>query len=330
MSVLQPRFQSETLDPLAPVTKAECLNPPCATAPIVSVCVLAYNHIDYIGTCLQSLIDQETDFAFEVLVGDDCSTDGSRAVIEDFARRYPTIIKPIFHEKNSGGNGNYIDTHRRATGRYVAHMDGDDYALPGKLQKQVERLDADPSLTIVWHRVEMFDESGQRELYPHTDAPYLEVPISRADLLLYGPFGPHSSTMYRREQFSLRYANFDAIDWLFSVELIGEGTGVMMSDVLGAYRVHSRGISGGSMANKRTRELLSGCQRELLTRFPEYRSYIALRSAFVALFDFAKRKNYFIYSLKVLLLARTFPNLWLAPKLMQFYRYSKLPKRFAK
>ena len=298
--------------------------------PVVSVCVVVYNHVKYIGTCLQSLVDQESDFALEVLVGDDCSTDGSRAVIEDFAQRYPTIVKPIFREKNLGPIGNYMDTHRRAAGAYVAHMDGDDYALPGKLRKQVERMKADPNLTILWHRVQFYNERGMREDHPRADAPYLEVPVSRGDLMLYGPFGPHSSTMYRREQFSLRYSNFDAIDWLFSVELIGEGMGVMMREVLSAYLVHEHGMSGGAVANKRTRELLSGCQRELIDRFPEYRSSIALRAAFVAVFDLAKRKRYFKDSLLVLLRTRSFPNFWLAPKLIQFFRFSKLPKRFSR
>ncbi len=298
--------------------------------PVLSICVQTYNHVDYIGECLQSLVDQKTDFSFEVLVGDDRSTDGTREVVDEFAKRYPTIVKPIYRERNLGAIGNYMDTHQRATGRYVAHLDGDDYALPGKLQKQVDRFELDKRLTIVWHRMELFNERGMREDLPRAGAPFVEVPISRADLLLYGPFGAHSSTMYRREQFSLRYAKFDVIDWMLSVELIGNGVGVMMADVLGAYRVHPQGMSGGAMANSRTRKLLAGCQRELIERFPEYRSRIALRSAFIALNDLAKRKGYFMESVRVFWRARAFPNLWLAPRLFRFYRFSGLPKRFAK
>jgi glycosyltransferase involved in cell wall biosynthesis len=300
------------------------------TEPLVSVCVVSYNQANYLRECLQSLVDQETDFPFEVLVGDDCSTDDSRGIIAEFARRYPAIVKPIFQEKNLGPIGNYMATHRLAAGRYVAHMDGDDLALPDKLRKQVARFEADPQMTIVWHRMRFFNEAGLREDHPRADAPYLEVPVTRADLMLYGPFGPHSSTMYRREQFSLRYAEFDAIDWLFSIELIGDGHGVMMADVLGAYRVHGLGMSGGAVANRRTRELLCGCQRELLGRFPQYRSVIALRSAFVAVFDLLHRQRYFTYSLRVFALARALPDLRQVPKLLRFHRFSRLPRSFAR
>lgn len=71
-------------------------------APKVSVCVVTYNQEKYIHECLQSLVDQETDFEFEVIVGDDGSTDGTRAVVVDFARKYPKIVKPLLHEKNNG------------------------------------------------------------------------------------------------------------------------------------------------------------------------------------------------------------------------------------
>ena len=296
--------------------------------PRVSVCVLSYNHEHYIRQCLQSLVDQKTNFNFEVIIGDDCSSDKSRIIIDEFKSKYPGIITPIYREKNIGGNANYFDVHRRSQGEYICHMDGDDYALPGKLQKQADKLDLNPSISIVWHQMEMFNENGLRRVHPASLAPFLDVKISRGDLMLYGPFGPHSSTMYRKKNFSLRYKDFPAIDWLFSVDLIGTDSGFMMKEPLAAYRLQGLGTSGGAVGNIRTREMLCNCQLELIGRFPEYRSLVALRAIFLAMMDFLTFKSYFIKSLKVFVHAKSFPNILSAPKLFTYYKFSKLPSEF--
>ena len=102
----------------------------------------------------------------------------------------------------------------------------------------------------------------------------------------------------------------------------------MLQEVLGGYRVHSRGVSTGATANLNTRALLCNCQIHLMERFPEYKSTIALRALFVALLDFVKLRYYFTKSLSVLIKSRTLPNIAKAYKLIQFYRYSKLPSEF--
>ena len=112
-----------------------------AGRPKMSVCVITYNQERYIGQCLQSLVEQKTDFDFEVIVGDDCSTDGTLAVVQEFVNRYPDIVRTILQPTNTGGSKNYLQVHAAAIGTYVAHVDGDDYALPGKLQAQAEVLE---------------------------------------------------------------------------------------------------------------------------------------------------------------------------------------------
>jgi len=110
--------------------------------PKVSVCVITYNQEKYIRQCLQSIVDQETDFDFEVIVGEDCSTDGTRAIVQEFSEKFPNIVKPIYQKKNIDGGGyNFLTVHRAARGEYVAHIDGDDFALPGKLQAQANILE---------------------------------------------------------------------------------------------------------------------------------------------------------------------------------------------
>ena len=68
----------------------------------VSVCVVTYNQEKYIAECLDSLVSQETDFKFEIIVGEDCSTDGTRAIVQQYVDKYPDIVKPIFHDQNVG------------------------------------------------------------------------------------------------------------------------------------------------------------------------------------------------------------------------------------
>jgi hypothetical protein len=134
--------------------------------------------------------------------------------------------------------------------------------------------------------------------------------------------------MYRKENFSLRYADFQAVDWMLSVELIGDGSGFMLHDLLGAYRIHSEGLTGGAMANSKVRGLVCDCQLELMKRFPEYKSLVALRAFFTTVLDFISFRKYFIKSLNVLIQSKTIPKLSATLKLLKFYHFSKLPAEF--
>jgi len=98
---------------------------------LVSVTVMAYNFERVIGPCLDSIIEQKTNFNFEILVGVDASSDDTRGVINAYFEKYPKLIKPIFWEKNVGAKINHRELITRAKGKYIAHMDGDDLMLPG-------------------------------------------------------------------------------------------------------------------------------------------------------------------------------------------------------
>ena len=122
---------------------------------MVVIWCFAYNQKAYIEECLKGFIKQKTTFRFEAVVHDDASTDGTKAIIEQYAEKYPDIIKPIFEEENqySKHDGYYNRLMNSYTpSKYVAVCDGDDYWIDSnKLQKQFDLLESDPSISICHH-----------------------------------------------------------------------------------------------------------------------------------------------------------------------------------
>lgn len=122
---------------------------------LVSIICDTYNHADYIEDALNSFLAQQTDFAFEVLVHDDASTDGTTDIIRRYANAYPDIIKPAYEETNQytpGGRHNFDVQSARVRGSYVALCEGDDYWTDvHKLQRQFDALETHPEIDICTH-----------------------------------------------------------------------------------------------------------------------------------------------------------------------------------
>jgi glycosyltransferase involved in cell wall biosynthesis len=210
--------------------------------PKVSVCIVTYNHQNYIEQALLSALTQRTKFEFEVIVGDDASTDGTVAVIKKVAARFPNL-RVIAHPRNVGVKDNYLSVHNSARGEYVAHLDGDDYWLPGKLQAQVACLEAHPECAVAWHPMITFDERGLHHivgdhgelLRKSLGKDYVELKDAVA---AYGITGYHSSLMYRRSARTLfEYsASRFLIDYRLSLSLLESGAGYHMRRPFGCYR----------------------------------------------------------------------------------------------
>lgn len=116
----------------------------------ISVIVVTYNQRDTIARTLDSILAQETEASFEIVIGDDCSSDGTDTICRDYASRFPGRIVYLRRERNMGVVGNYYDCIARSRGRFLADCAGDDYWTdPRKLQKQFEYLTAHPDVTMV-------------------------------------------------------------------------------------------------------------------------------------------------------------------------------------
>lgn len=136
----------------------------------LQVVCITYNQANFIKDALDGFVMQKTDFRFEVLVGDDCSTDGTSEIIAKYAEKYPDIIKHIRHEKNMGGQKNSINIMKRVTAPYMALCEGDDYWTdPNKLQIQVDILEKNKHLNGCFHRAEVRKEPNVKYWYSDSE-----------------------------------------------------------------------------------------------------------------------------------------------------------------
>jgi len=126
----------------------------------VSVVVITYNHEQYIRQALDSILMQNVSFAFEILIGDDCSTDQTAEIIEEYQQRFPHIIKAILRSENIGATKNLYDLFLKCAGEYIAILDGDDFWTDKqKLKIQIDFLKNNESFIACTQRYSVVDEN---------------------------------------------------------------------------------------------------------------------------------------------------------------------------
>lgn len=129
------------------------------TSPLLSVCLVTYNQEAFIGKVLDGAVSQKTLFPFEIVIGEDNSTDRTRAICQEYAERYPEKVRLLSREeRNLGLNLNMLRTYRQCKGKYIAYLEGDDYWITSdKLQKQVEILESRPDVVLVHTNCKLWD-----------------------------------------------------------------------------------------------------------------------------------------------------------------------------
>ena len=223
--------------------------------PVVDVIVVTYNHARYLREALDSVVMQQTNFLWRALVADDCSTDGTQAIIQEYAEKYPNIIIPFLSPKNIGITPP-VECHawtivrKNSTAKYLAYLEGDDYWTdPLKLQKQADLLDSDSGIALCFHDVTRVDADGNPleavpPWFPQRSA------YDVADLLEFGCFIVTLSAMFRRD-FLFLGNNRDWVrkaragDWMLFLVLAEQGSLRRMDGVWGAYRIHAGGVFRG-------------------------------------------------------------------------------------
>lgn len=126
---------------------------------IVSVCMITYNHAPFIADAIQGIVCQKTNFPIELVIGEDCSTDNTRKIIEQYQKDYPNIIRLLPNSENLGVMKNFYRTLNACNGKYIALCEGDDYWTdPLKLQKQVDFLESHPDYGMVYTDLNTFSQ----------------------------------------------------------------------------------------------------------------------------------------------------------------------------
>lgn len=132
--------------------------------PLVSVKMITYNHAPYIAQAIEGVLQQKTNFPFELVIGEDCSNDGTREIVFEYQKRYPDIIRVITSDTNVGMHKNSYRTTKACRRKYIAYCEGDDYwHHPCKLQKQADYMESHPECGLVHSDQDRYyEESGKK------------------------------------------------------------------------------------------------------------------------------------------------------------------------
>lgn len=224
--------------------------------PKVSVLILTFNHAKFIAQALEGALMQRTSFPYEIVVGDDCSADGTAEILQNYHRRNPITVRVLARAQNLGleGKNNLVHTLRECRGEYVALLEGDDYwTSPHKLQIQTDFLDTHPEFSFCFHPVQVVDEKGTL-LDVILDSPDAKTPVTLADLAE-SYFIPTGSSLFRasllKQGFPDWYYEQKGADWTIHVLLAEQGLGGRVEGVLGAYRVHPGGLYSKTSSDDR-------------------------------------------------------------------------------
>ncbi len=209
----------------------------------LSVAMITYNQERFIGQALEGVLSQKVNFDYEIVIGEDCSTDGTRAIVADFARRYPDRMVPIFRELNVGAMQNFAETLATCRGEYVAFLEGDDYwTRDDKLQMQVDFLDSHPDHAVCSTRALFVKEGaqGHSEVQPQIPASSYSITdlfatnpvVSCTVMYRWGSVGPLPDWIH-----SLKMA-----DWPLHILVARSGGLRLLDEVTSTYRIHPGGM----------------------------------------------------------------------------------------
>lgn len=226
---------------------------------MVSVCCITYNQEKYIAEALESFLMQKTNFKYEIVIGEDCSTDSTKQIIEDYSLKYPGMIRLISDKVNVGSVKNQLRTLKQSKGKYIAMCDGDDYWTdPLKLQKQVDFMESKQDCLICCTYTRVIDEN--RELVYENTSPvklehsYDDVLLGKKDETRICSLMMKNSLRINQISFQDWYYHTYSADTFLKLYLLAPQNGkiYVLPEVMAVYRLHKDGI--WSMIDARVRK----------------------------------------------------------------------------
>ncbi|QNA44986.1 FkbM family methyltransferase [Lacibacter sediminis] len=208
--------------------------------PLLTVCLITYNHKQFIRQAIEGVLKQQVDFSFQLLIADDYSTDGTRDILVAYQQKHPDFIHLILQEKNVGPAQNWIDLITRPQSKYIAYFEGDDYWIdPLKLQKQVTFLEANEEYSFTFHQaLRISEHSSEYDVYPVTDIRSFEAHTFFKMTTI-----PMASLVYRTNVPLTIRMNHRHGDFMMLCSLLTHGKAYFFNEVMSVYRVHTGGVS---------------------------------------------------------------------------------------
>ena len=211
----------------------------------VSACIITYNHEKFIEDCLEAAISQKLDFDYEIIIGEDKSTDNTLAICKEYERKYPQLIRVIERDQNLGMVGNWLSTLEECDGDYIALCEGDDFWTDRhKLEKQVNILLRNKDYTICGSKVQSLNESKvQKE---SEGKAYGEINL---DQVLRKNQFTTCTAVIKKSALDLppwqNFNNFFTVDWPIWCSLLRYGKGFNLESVTAQYNIHGAGATSG-------------------------------------------------------------------------------------
>lgn len=220
--------------------------------PLVSIRVVTYNQVNYIRACLDGILMQKTNFPFEIVVGEDCSTDGTREIVFEYQEKYPNQITVITSDHNVGVRANSSRIRSISRGKYYAVCDGDDYWSDSlKLQKQVDFLESHPDYVMVYSDIKVVNEKNEPMIVPSITA--LKTSYKSGNIFwdLWSKCFINTNTVIVRAEIFDNLSKYGSnnldkwfiYDYWFWLHLARMGKIKYIDEKLSTYRYHSQGIS---------------------------------------------------------------------------------------
>ncbi|MEY8767061.1 glycosyltransferase [Francisella philomiragia] len=245
---------------------------------LVSILCPTYNHEEYITQALDSFLMQETDFAFEVIVSDDCSSDRTANIIREYEKKYPNIIKPMYQEENMRSKvTNLLQSVflPKVKGKYIAVCDGDDYWTdPHKLQKQVDFLEVNPEFIGCAHATRFLRDGQITELVSNADSDKSVYSFEEYAGLHYFHT---SSWVYRYDKYKKQvneYLKLNNGDAYLSFVFLSFGPIKYLDQEMSVYRINEKGVwSSESSEKNNIKNLISLINN--IGIFTEYKQHLS-------------------------------------------------------
>jgi len=176
--------------------------------PIVSVIIPSYNRASTVSQAIDSILNQKCNFNFEIVIGDDCSTDNAREVLLEFQKKYPQRIVLLFHEQNIGLGANWASCVKLCRGKYVANCDNDDYwHNTEKLQLQVDFMESHVEYGVCHTDFRKHNRETNQITEVVVSDDIIEIPLQKA--IFSGKFKYCNATMMYRKELIDRYIDLD-------------------------------------------------------------------------------------------------------------------------